>query len=58
MKACFINVGKFKGENHENWLLCVLLLQGAHRKLLDLTSTLGLSNTVMRLIDKRSEEVI
>ena len=31
--------------------------QGAHRKLLDLTSTLGLSNTVMRLIEKRTQQV-
>lgn len=37
-------------------MMCVLV-QGAHRKLLDLTNTLGLSNTVMRLIEKRSSQV-
>ncbi|CAG5133160.1 unnamed protein product [Candidula unifasciata] len=31
-----------------------MTLKGAHRRLLDLTNTLGLTNTVMRLIEKRS----
>uniref|UniRef100_A0A0B6ZUA4 Golgi SNAP receptor complex member 2 n=1 Tax=Arion vulgaris TaxID=1028688 RepID=A0A0B6ZUA4_9EUPU len=31
-----------------------LTLKGAHRRLLDLTNTLGLTNTVMRLIEKRT----
>ncbi|XP_072047398.1 Golgi SNAP receptor complex member 2-like [Amphiura filiformis] len=30
------------------------MLKGAHRKILDVTNTLGLSNTVMRLIEKRT----
>lgn len=31
-------------------------LKGAHRRLLDLTNTLGLSNTVMRLIENRTSQ--
>ncbi|XP_064597338.1 Golgi SNAP receptor complex member 2-like [Liolophura sinensis] len=31
-----------------------ITLKGAHKKLLDLANTLGLSNTVMRLIEKRT----
>ncbi|BFZ21411.1 hypothetical protein BsWGS_24450 [Bradybaena similaris] len=31
-----------------------MTLKGAHRRLLDLTNTLGLTNTVMRLIEKRT----
>ena len=29
-------------------------LKGAHKKMLDIANTLGLSNTVMRLIEKRT----
>ena len=29
-------------------------LKGAHRKILDIANTLGMSNTVMRLIERRS----
>ena len=29
-------------------------LKGAHRKILDIANTLGLSNTVMRLIERRT----
>ena len=36
---------------------CVLF-QGAHRRMLDVINTLGLSNTVMRLIEKRSTQVM
>ena len=32
--------------------------QGAHKRILDIASTLGLSNTVMRLIDKRATQVV
>jgi len=32
--------------------------QGAHKRILDIASTLGLSNTVMRLIDKRATQVL
>ncbi|KAK0044903.1 Golgi SNAP receptor complex member 2 [Biomphalaria pfeifferi] len=31
-------------------------LKGAHRRLLDITNTLGLTNTVMRLIEKRTSQ--
>lgn len=31
-----------------------LILQGAQRKMLDVSNMLGLSNTVMRLIEKRT----
>ena len=33
------------------------LSQGAQRKVLDIMNTLGLSNTVMRLIEKRTDQV-
>lgn len=33
------------------------LFQGAQKRILDIASTLGLSNTVMRLIDKRATQV-
>ena len=33
------------------------LLQGVQRKMLDVANTLGLSNTVMRLIEKRTTQV-
>ncbi|KAH9490566.1 Golgi SNAP receptor complex member 2 [Bulinus truncatus] len=33
-----------------------ITLKGAHRRLLDITNTLGLTNTVMRLIEKRSSQ--
>lgn len=33
---------------------CVLLLQGAQKKILDVANMLGMSNTVMRLIEKRA----
>lgn len=33
-----------------------LTLKGAHKRILDIASTLGLSNTVMRLIDKRATQ--
>ena len=33
-----------------------LTLKGAHRRMLDFVSTLGLSNTVMRYIEKRSSQ--
>ncbi|XP_065886864.1 Golgi SNAP receptor complex member 2-like [Dysidea avara] len=32
------------------------ILKGAHRRMLDVMNTLGLSNTVMRLIEKRSAQ--
>lgn len=31
-------------------------LKGAHRKVMDIANTLGLSNTVMRLIEKRTDQ--
>lgn len=31
-----------------------MTLKGAHKKILDIANTLGLSNTVMRLIERRS----
>lgn len=31
-------------------------LKGAHRRLMDLGNTLGLSNTTMRLIERRARE--
>ena len=31
-----------------------MTLKGAHKKVLDLANTLGLSNTVMRMIEKRT----
>ncbi|KAL3888471.1 hypothetical protein ACJMK2_000867 [Sinanodonta woodiana] len=33
-----------------------LTLKGAHRKILDIANTLGLSNTVMRLIERRTTQ--
>ncbi|XP_074628081.1 Golgi SNAP receptor complex member 2-like [Acropora palmata] len=33
-----------------------LTLKGAHKRILDIASTLGLSNTVIRLIDKRATQ--
>ena len=33
-----------------------LTLKGAHKKILDIANTLGLSNTVMRLIEKRASQ--
>ena len=46
-----------------NWpskQICQLTVfqQGAHKRILDIASTLGLSNTVMRLIDKRATQVL
>uniref|UniRef100_A0A2P2IA96 Golgi SNAP receptor complex member 2-like n=1 Tax=Hirondellea gigas TaxID=1518452 RepID=A0A2P2IA96_9CRUS len=32
------------------------VMKGAHRKLMDLTSTLGMSNTIMRLIERRGAQ--
>ena len=34
----------------------VTWLQNAHRRVLDMTNTLGLSNTVMRMIEGRSRQ--
>ena len=31
-------------------------LKGAHKKILDVANTLGLSNTVMRLIERRTSQ--
>ena len=39
------------------WHFLVSRMQGAKRKLLDLANTFGLSNTVMRLIEKRTAQV-
>lgn len=33
-----------------------MTLKGAHKKMLDVANTLGLSNTVMRLIERRSTQ--
>lgn len=33
-----------------------MTLKGAHRRILDIANTLGLTNTVMRLIEKRSSQ--
>ncbi|CAL1540186.1 unnamed protein product [Lymnaea stagnalis] len=33
-----------------------MTLKGAHRRILDITNTLGLTNTVMRLIEKRTSQ--
>ena len=33
-----------------------LTLKGAHKKILDISNTLGLSNTVMRLIERRTSQ--
>ena len=35
----------------------LIIFQGAQRKVLDIMNTLGLSNTVMRLTEKRTEQV-
>jgi len=32
------------------------MLKGAHRRILDISNTLGLTNTVMRLIEKRTDQ--
>lgn len=34
-----------------------LTLKGVHKRILDMASTLGLSNTLIRLIDKRGTQV-
>ena len=47
--------------NHGNSILGNLkeqkyTLKGAHKKILDVANTLGLSNTVLRLIERRSHQ--
>lgn len=32
------------------------LLKSAHKRVLDLTSTLGMSNTIMRLVERRGQQ--
>ena len=41
-----------------NFFLLILLLQGVQRKVLDVMNTLGLSNTVMRVIERRTSQVV
>lgn len=40
-----------------NAYTCSVVLQGAQKKIRDVMNTLGLSNTVMRLIERRTKQV-